>query len=250
MRPGRVDSGPAEPSIPMQEVRVRPLSEETSVDTSPLAAARVRRGLTVEEAAARARLDPGTIRSLEEGRIYRFPSVHHALANALVYASALGVPEREARALAGLEPGPREGWSLRRFAAVGAFVLAAGSLAWFAILPDLGSEERPASTVVELRRALPPPWEIRVDVFNGTTVPNAATKLANEIAGPLAYRLGTVANARRLDYVQTRVYYSAGNEKIAERLARQLGVETGALPGEAGARDRLIVIVGRDRSRG
>ena len=243
-----MNSRAAEPSSPM-EARLRPLSEETSGDRSPLAAARVRRGLTVEEAAARARLDAETVRSLEEGRIYRFRSVHQALANALVYAHALGVPDREARALAGLEPGPRERWSLRRLAAVAAFVLAAGSLAWFAIVPELGADERPASSVVELRRALPAPWEIRVDVFNGTSVPNAAAKLANEIAGPLAYRLGTVANASRLDYVQTRVYYSAGNEEIAERLAHELGVETAALPGEAGARNRLIVIVGRDRSR-
>ncbi len=248
MRPGRVNSAPAEPSIAMQEVRVRPLSEETSVDTSPLAAARVRRGLTVEEAAARARLDPETIRSLEEGRIYRFPSVHHALANALVYANALGVRDRDARAFAGVQAGPSEGWSLRRFAAVGAFLLAVGSLTWFGILPEVRPEDRSARTAA-IQETLPPPWEIRVDVFNGTTVPNAATRLANEIAGPLAYRLGTVANAERLDYVETRVYYAAGNEEIAERLAAELGVETAALPGGAGEPSRLIVIVGRDRSR-
>ncbi len=94
---------------------------------------------------------------------------------------------------------------------------------------------------------LPPPWEIRVDVFNGTEVPSAATLLANEVGGPLAYRVGSVENAERLDYVQTRVYFPPGSSEIAERLADDLGVGTQALPsGEDPS--RLIVIVGRDRA--
>ena len=240
----------AESSFPMEQPRLRSVPPEPVEDTSPLGAARVRRGLSVEDAAARARLDPETVRSLEEGRIYRFRTVHQALANALVYANALGVRDRDARELAGLPRGPREGWPIRRWSAVAAFVVAVGSLGWFAVLPELRLEERPATAVVDLAQTLPPPWEVRVDVFNGTTVPNAATRLANEIAGPLAYRLGTVENADRLDYVRTRVYYAAGDEEIAERLAGQLGVETAALPGEGRERNRLIVIVGRDRSGG
>jgi len=245
-----VEPGAAESPFPMEQPRLRSVPPEASDDTSPLVAARIRRGLTVEEAAARARLDPEVVRSLEEGRIYRFRTVHQALANALVYANALGVRDRDARELAGLPRGPREGWSLRRWSAVAAFLVALGCLGWFAILPELRTEERPATAVVDLQETLPPPWEIRVDVFNGTTVPNAATRLANELAGPLAYRVGTVENADRLDYVQTRIYYPPGNEDIAERLAGQLGVESAALPGKGRDQNRLIVIVGRDRSGG
>jgi LytR cell envelope-related transcriptional attenuator/Helix-turn-helix domain len=242
-----VDEHAAETSFSMEQPHLRAVPTEPAPETSPLGAARLRRRLTVEEAAARARLDPETVRSLEEGRIYRFPSVHEALATALVYANALGVRDRDARALASLPRGPREGWSLRRWSAVAAFLAAVASLGWFVVLPEVRSEPSPTA-IVDLQRSLPPPWEIRVDVFNGTTVPNAATQLANELAGPLAYRLGTVENADRLDYVQTRVYYPIGSEDIAARLAGQLDVETAALPGEGGEPNRLVVIVGRDRA--
>jgi hypothetical protein len=78
-------------------------------------------------------------------------------------------------------------------------------------------------------------------------MPNAATLMANEVAGPLAYRLGTVENAERLDYVQTRVYYPPGSQEIAKRLADDLGVQTTALPTGDDA-NRLVVIVGLDRA--
>ena len=89
---------------------------------------------------------------------------------------------------------------------------------------------------------LPQPWEIEVHVFNGTQRPNAATRVADEIAG-LAYRIGNVGNATRTDYPETRVYYPPGGEAIADRLARELGVRTAALPGGKDPH-RLIVIVG------
>jgi hypothetical protein len=89
---------------------------------------------------------------------------------------------------------------------------------------------------------LPQPWEIEVHVFNGTRRPNAATRVADEIAG-LAYRIGNVGNATRFDYRDTRVYYPPGGEAIAARLARELGVGTAALPGGKNPR-RLLVIVG------
>lgn len=212
---------------------------------SPLAAARVRRRLTVEEAAARAGLSVEDVRCLEESRIYRFPSVDQALAAALVYGNALGISEREARTLAGLPAGPRTGWSSRRWLAIAAFAAALASLGWF-VVPELrGGDAASGTGLVEQK--LPPPWEIRVDVFNGTEAPNAATLLANEVGGPLAYRIGTVENAERLDYVQTRVYFPPGSSELAERLADDLGVGTQALPsGEDPS--RLIVIVGRDRA--
>ncbi len=62
----------------------------------------MRRQLTIEEAAARAGLDPEDLRCLEEGRIYRFPPVNDALAAALTYATALGISKREARRITGL----------------------------------------------------------------------------------------------------------------------------------------------------
>jgi transcriptional regulator with XRE-family HTH domain len=216
-------------------------------ESSPLGAARVRRRLTVEEAAVRAGLSPDEIRSLEEGRIYRFPSVHDAIAATLVYAHALGITDREARGLAGLAGGRRLG-SWRRWSAIAAFVGAIGALAWFLAVPELrDAVTPPAPAAAEAVGQLPPPWEIRVDVFNGTEMPNAATLLANEIAGPLAYRLGTVENAERRDYVQTRVYYPPGSYEIAKRLADDLGVQTTALP-TGDDSSRLIVIVGRDRA--
>jgi hypothetical protein len=222
--------------------------DQTAAETSPLAAARVRRRLTVEEAAARARLPVDDVKSLEEGRIYRFPSVNEAIAATLVYATALGLSEREARQLAGLPVDPSR-WSLRRWLAVVAFAAALGSLGWFVVLPEVRASEEAGTVSPVVEPSLPPPWEIRVDIFNGTDVPNAATVLANEIGGPLAYRVGTVENADRLDYVQTRVYYPPGSAPIAERLADAIGVQTTALPSGKDP-NRLIVIVGRDRAAG
>ena len=218
-----------------------------SPETSTLGAARVRRRMTIDEAAARTGLDPEELRALEEGRIYRFPSVDDALAATLVYATALGIDEGEARKAAGLKR--RRGWSLDRWLAALGFAAAATLLGWFIVLPQVRDKiptgGGPSSASAEAHKALPQPWEIRVDVYNGTTTPNAATRFANQIGGPLAYQLGSVDNASRLDYVQTRVYYPPGSEAIAERLAKQLGVETTALPGGKDP-NRLVVIVGTD----
>jgi transcriptional regulator with XRE-family HTH domain len=227
--------------------RLRALRED-SPEASPLAAARIRRRLTVEEAAARSGLALEDVKRLEERRIYSFPSVDRAIAAALVYGTALGISVREARELAGLSVAP-ERWSLRRRLAVLVVAAAAALLAWFVVIPEVRPEPQDSTAIVDAASQLPPPWEIRIDVFNGTEVPNAATSLANEIGGPLAYRIGTVENAERLDYVETRVYYPAGSEEIAQRLAAQLDVETAALPG-GGEENRLVVIVGRDHAGG
>jgi transcriptional regulator with XRE-family HTH domain len=215
-------------------------------DPSPLGAARIRRRLTVDEVAARAELDPELVSALEEGRIYRFRSVQEAMSAALLYATALGIDEREARRLAGRPVGRRlvEAWSLRRWTAALAFAAACLALVWFGVRPELSPPaERAARAVAAVAdENLPQPWEIEVHVFNGTRRANAATRVADEVAG-LAYRIGTVANATRSDYPETRVYYPPGGEAIAERLARELGVGTAALPGGKDPR-RLIVIVG------
>ena len=218
--------------------------------SSPLGAARLRRRLTLEEAAARAEMDVDALRSLEENRVWRFGSNADAIASAIVYAAALGVSEREARELAGLPVRPRliEPWWRRRWLAVGsaACALAAG-VALF-LQPSLGRNESRAAIppAVQSKPApakLPERWEIQVDVYNGTRVGNAAASVANDVAG-LAYLMGEVGNAKRRDYTRTLVYYPPGGEEIGRRLASELGVGTAALPSGDDPL-RLVVIVGR-----
>jgi transcriptional regulator with XRE-family HTH domain len=215
---------------------------------SPLVAARLRRRLSLEQAAARASLDVDAVKNLEESRTYVFPSTADAIAAAVVYASALGITEREARELAGLPVGSVvERWSLRRWAIVLGFVAALAALMIFVLRPQFIPAEPPAPPAPAAQAAvapLPERWEIQVDVYNGTARGNAAAGIANDIAG-LAYRIGEVRNAKQRDYVDTRVYYPPGAEAIAERLAGEIGVGTTALPG-GDDENRLVVIVGRN----
>jgi transcriptional regulator with XRE-family HTH domain len=217
---------------------------------SPLVAARLRRQLTVEEAAARASLDVDAVKSIEESRTYVFPSTADAIATAVVYASSLGITEREARELAGLPvESVAERWSLHRWTFVLVFTVAFAALLIFVMRPQYfpGSPPPPPAPVAKTpappAEPLPEPWEIQVDVYNGTKVGNAASGLANELAG-LAYRIGEVKNADRRNYGETRVYYPPGGEEIGARLANELGVGTTALPGGDDPL-RLVVIVGR-----
>jgi alkylation response protein AidB-like acyl-CoA dehydrogenase len=202
----------------------------------------------VEQAAARANLDVAAVRSLEEGCLYRLGSNVEAVATALVYATSLGVSQREARQLAGLPVRPLilDPWVQRRLVAVLAFAAACVALLWFVLRPELTQNAvSPTTTVV---RNAPPPlparWEIEVDVYNGTRLGNAAAGIANEVAG-LAYRIGAVEDAHRRDYAKTLVYYPPGGEAVAKRLARELGVGVLALPGGDDP-SHLVVIVGRD----
>jgi transcriptional regulator with XRE-family HTH domain len=220
---------------------------EAHAETSPLVAARLRRRLSLEEAAARAELDPAAVKSLEECRTYVFPSTADAIAAALVYASSLGITLREARELAGFPAETIvEKWSLRRWLIVAGFVAAVAALLFFALRPEFFPDEpappAAAPPTALTAASLPPPWEIQVDVYNGTRKGSAAAGLANELAG-LAYRIGDVKDADRSDYAQTRVYYPPGAEGIAGRLAAELNVRTQALPGGRNPR-RLVVIVG------
>jgi hypothetical protein len=214
---------------------------------SPLVAARLRRRLSIEQAAERASLDVNAVKNLEESRTYVFPSTADAITAAVVYASSLGITEREARELAGLPVvSAMERWSLRRWAIVLGFVVALAALMIFVLRPQFLPAEPTAPPPVAAQPAaapLPERWEIQVDVYNGTVRGNAAAGIANEIAG-LAYRIGDVGNARQRNYVATRVYYPPGAEGIAERLAGEIGVGTTALPGGDDP-NRLVVIVGR-----
>lgn len=214
---------------------------------SPLVAARLRRRLSIEQAAERASLDVNAVKNLEESRTYVFPSTADAIAAAVVYASSLGITEREARELAGLPVvSAMERWSLKRWAIVLGFVAALAALLIFVLRPQFLPAEtsaRPAAAAQPAAAPLPERWEIQVDVYNGTVRGNAAAGIANEIAG-LAYRIGDVGNAKQRNYVATRVYYPPGAEGIAERLAGEIGVGTTALPGGDDP-NRLVVIVGR-----
>ena len=214
-------------------------------DPTPLRLARVSRRIDLPQAAARAGLGVEEARALEEAQLWRFADAGNAITAALVYASALGIDRREARRLAGLPVRPRliEAWSLRRWAAVFLFCTACT-----AMLVLLAEELRPRPTTVVVTPpaaatpALPAPSEIRVDVYNGTTADAGSQAIADRVAA-LTYRIGAVADARRRDYLETRVYYPPGGGPIAERLARQLGVEAAALPGGDDPR-RLVVVVG------
>src|SRR6476620_1950742 len=79
---------------------VHPL--EPTGEESPLARARLHRQLTVEETARHAGITAEEVRWLEEGRVYRFPRPDDALIATALYATALGLDNREARELAGL----------------------------------------------------------------------------------------------------------------------------------------------------
>ena len=223
---------------------------EAHAASSPLVAARLRRRLTLEEAAALTSLEIDDIKSLEESRTYRFPSTADAIAAIVVYASALGITEREARELAGLPVHSLvERWSLQRWAIVLGFVAVVAAFLVFVLRPQIfpaGTAQGPIAPAAQQPPAAAPlheRLEIQVDVYNGTKQVNAASSLANEIAG-LAYRIGEVKNADRRNYAATRVYYPPGAEPIAQRLATELGVETTALPG-GDDQTRLVVIVGQ-----
>jgi hypothetical protein len=221
---------------------------EAHAASSPLVTARLRRRLSLEEAAALTSLDVDEIRSLEESRTYRFQTATDAIAATVVYASALGITEREARELAGLPvESVVERWSLRRWAIVLGFVAVVAAFLIFVLRPQLLPVEPPPAPAAPAAKPaaapLPERWEIQVDVYNGSRRGNAASSLANEIAG-LAYRIGDVRNADRRTYAETSVYYPPGGEAIARRLAGELGVGVTALPGGDDP-NRLVVIVGR-----
>src|SRR5438067_13746741 len=119
-------------------------SLEAAADHSRLARARLHRQLTVEETARRAGISEEYARWLEEGRVYRFPSPDDALLAALLYGTALGIDNREARELAGLPvaPAPIERNPIPRIVVVGAILIAAAIFSAFVLLPRGGPGQR------------------------------------------------------------------------------------------------------------
>ncbi len=230
-----------EPARPLQAVPTH----------SPLATVRLRRKLTLEQAANRAGITEDEVQWLEQGRVYRYRSADDALVACLLYASALEIGRREARELAGL-PVPPKGLDVNphaRLIAVAAIAALMSALAVAVTFTHFHLGSGASKKVSKaLAPALPPPWKITVDVLNGSGDINHTRRIATKV-GALGYRLGRVAKAGRFDYTQTAIYYEPGGLGIAVRLARQLGVVTSALPGGSDPR-RLVAIVGPARGPG
>jgi hypothetical protein len=212
----------------------------------PLAAARLRRQLTVERAAKLARLTPDEVSWLEEGRLYRFDSSESAVTALLLYSTALGVSRREARQLAGLPVLPRptltDAKSKTAFG-MGLSVVVA-TVAAALLLPGLVRGSSPEQEGAS-QAGLPATWKISVDVLNGSGDMNYTRRVADRI-GSNAYRIERVSRADRFDYPETAVYFHTGGERIAERLADELQVPAKPLPGRGNPK-RLVVVVGPAR---
>ncbi|HYZ75886.1 MAG TPA: LytR C-terminal domain-containing protein [Gaiellaceae bacterium] len=177
-----------------------------------LAAVRLRRRLSLDEAARRSGLSREELVWLEEGRLYRFAG-DKALAAAVLYGAALEVDLAEARELAGLpppEPEPAEG-RLRRLAVFAALATAVAALVVSLLLTGQHDQTR---VPMPAAATLPPPWNVRVDVLNGAGDINWTRQVASRI-GALGYRLGRLARADRFDYPRTAVYYEPGGQALA-----------------------------------
>ena len=223
---------------------VEPL--ETLGEESALARARLHRQLTVEEAAKRAGLSVEEVRWLEEGRIYRVARPDDAIAATVLYASALGIENREARELAGIPvpPYPIERNPISRLVVIAGVVVALAVLATLLVVPRSGGKH----TATVDKQILPAPWRIPVTVLNGSGDINYTRLVASHVGG-FGYTIKRVGRASSFSYPQTAVYFPPRCEGVAVRLARQLGVTTKPLPGGAGA-CRLYVIVGPARGPG
>jgi transcriptional regulator with XRE-family HTH domain len=225
----------------------RTLEAVVATDESPLAHARLKRQLTVEEAARRADVSPEEVQWLEEGRLYRFATPDRALLVTLLYATALGVDHREALELAGLPTPPLPPNPLRRLAAVaagGALLLAVT----LAIVLARSSSHPKASEAASAAATLPAPWAVKVVVLNGSGDIVYTRTVASRIQA-LSYRIVQVGKATSFNYPQTEVYYPPGGEQIGLRLAKELDVPAQPLPGGTDAK-RLVVIVGPARAVG
>src|SRR5881227_3379284 len=139
---------------------------EPTGEDSPLARARVHRQLTLEETARRAGITPEEAQWLEEGRVYRFATSDDALLAALLYGTALGIDNREARELAGLPvpAAPVERNHLPRLLVLGVILVALVVVAGVVLIPHGGGGGKKTANAV----VLPPPWRVDVTVLNGS----------------------------------------------------------------------------------
>jgi hypothetical protein len=223
---------------------VHPL--EPSGEESPLARARLHRQLTIEETARRAGITAEEVRWLEEGRVYRFPRPDDALIATVLYASAVGMDNREARELAGLPvpPLPVERNPVPRLIVIGGVVIALIVLTTLLVV----SRSTGGKSASQPGAILPPPWRIQVTVLNGSGDINYTRRVASRI-GAFGYGIKKVGRADAFTYPQTAVYFTPKCESVAVRLAKQLGVAKKPLPGGTGP-CKLYVIVGPARGPG
>jgi transcriptional regulator with XRE-family HTH domain len=219
---------------------------EAAGEDSPLARARVHRRLTVEETARRAGITVDEARWLEEGRVYRFPTADDALLAAILYGSALGIDNREARELAGLPvpPAPPHRNPLPRLIVLGAILIAIAIAGAVALVSRAGGGAG-GRVSASAAAALPPPWRVDVTVLNGSGDYNHTRQVASHVQAQ-GYKIDRVGRADRFNYLQTAVYFPPGCEALAMRLAQQMGVGADPLPGGSGP-CRLFVIVGPAR---
>ena len=217
---------------------VHPL--EPNGEESPLARARLHRQLTVEETARRAGITAEEVRWLEEGRVYRFPRPDDALIATALYATALGLDNREARELAGLPvpPQPIVRSPLPRLLVVGGVLIALTVFAALLLISRSGSEPTQSGP----NAILPPPWRIPVNVLNGSGDINYTRQVASRI-GAFGYSIKKVGRADNFTYPQTAVFFPPKCEGVALRLAKQLGVATKPLPGGTGACQLFVSVV-------
>ena len=219
----------------------RALEEVVAADESPLAHARLKRQLTIDEVAKRAGVSADELHWLEEGRLYRFPTPDRALLVTLLCATALGVDHREALELAGLPTPPLPANPLRRIGAVVAIATLIVAAVFAVVLAQGGTHKKP-SAAAAAAATLPAPWAINVVVLNGNGDYVWTRQVASRIQA-LSYRIVKVGKATAFNYPQTEVYYPPGAQAIATRLAKQLEVPIQPLPGGLDPR-RLVVIVG------
>jgi len=152
---------------------------EPTGEDSPLARARVHRQLTLEETARRAGITPEEAQWLEEGRVYRFATSDDALLAALLYGTALGIDNREARELAGLPvPAlPAQRNPVSRLIVLGAILIALAVAGAVVLVSHTGGHARAAASVP----ILPPPWRVDVNVLNGSGDINYTRQVASTV---------------------------------------------------------------------
>ncbi len=233
-----------QPLEPVGEAPHAPLAPRPTRDDSPLARARVHRQLTRAETARRAGLTEEEAEWLEEGRVYRFPSPDDALLAVLLYGTALGIDNREARQLGGL-PVPALPVQRRRLPRL---IVSTGILAALAVLTALLVLPRSgggAGPTGQANAALPAPWRVNVSVLNGSGDITYTRRVASHVQS-FGYTIKHIGRADSFRYTQTAVYFPPRCEALALRLAQQLGVPMKPLPGGSGP-CKLWVIAGPAR---
>jgi len=250
-----------------------PSSLAPSPDSSPLARARIRGTLTLEQAAASAGITADEARWLEEGRLYRFADADAAIAATIAYAAALGALEEGARTSTARTESRARRPRRRRLVLAAATLLAIGiavaivtaelertgsagkqpasASAGQALTPARAAGTAPAATPGATggtagdgsEAGAPAIGTLSVDTIDAAGRPAAARALAARVRR-LGYRSGRVTTAGRTDEPDTAVYFEPGGGAAAARLARALGLPSRPLPGGTNPR-RLVVVVGK-----